>query len=330
MSGKILVVGGAGYIGSHCAKELARRGYGVVTVDNLSRGHRHAVKWGDFEQGDMGDRAFLGQVFRRHEIAAVMQFGGLIAVGESVTEPESYYHNNVAATLALLGVMREHSVKRFIFSSTAAVYGEPQETPIPESHPLAPINPYGRSKLMVEQILADFEQAYGFACTRFRYFNAAGADPDGEIGEEHDPETHLIPLVLRAALGGPPLRLFGTDYPTRDGTCVRDYIHVTDLAAAHILGLERLLAGDGGSAYNLGNGGGYSNLEVIRTAETVTGRKVPYAAAPRRAGDPATLVGGSDRAVAELGWRPAYARLEQIVETAWGWHSKRAARAVSA
>jgi UDP-glucose-4-epimerase GalE len=328
VTGKILVVGGAGYIGSHCAKELARKGYGVVTLDDLSRGHRHAVRWGEFEQGDMGDRSFVGQVFRRHEISAVMQFGGLIAVGESVTDPESYYRTNVAATLVLLGAMREHSVKRFIFSSTAATYGEPRETPIPESHPLEPINPYGRSKLMVERILADFESAYGFSCTSFRYFNAAGADPDGEIGEEHDPETHLIPLVLRAVLGGPPLKLFGTDYPTRDGTNVRDYIHVTDLAAAHILGLERLLAGSAGSVYNLGNGSGFGNLEVIRAAEEATGRKVPYQVAARRPGDPATLVGSSEKAVRELGWKPQFARIEQIMETAWRWHSRRPAGAI--
>ncbi|MBM3267182.1 MAG: UDP-glucose 4-epimerase GalE [Candidatus Sericytochromatia bacterium] len=329
MTEKILVVGGAGYIGSHCVKELARRGYDVVTLDNLSRGHRHAVKWGAFEHGDMADPPFLRQLFGRHDIAAVMHFAALTYVGESVTDPHTYYKNNVCNTLNLLGAMREAGVRRFIFSSTCATYGEPQEVPITESHPQSPINPYGQSKLMVERILADYARAYEFQCTSFRYFNAAGADPDGEIGEEHDPESHLIPLVLRAAQGGPPLQLFGTDYPTPDGTCVRDYIHVTDLAAAHILGLERLLAGHSGAVYNLGNGNGYSNLAVIRAAEATTGRKVAYDAAPRRPGDPATLVGSARKAVEELGWKPRYATIEQIMQTAWGWHSRHPAGAIT-
>jgi UDP-glucose-4-epimerase GalE len=322
MNAKVLVVGGAGYIGSHCVKELHVRGYDVVTLDNLSRGHAHAVKWGAFEKGDLADRDRLREVFSKHDFAAVMHFAAYAYVGESVTDPEIYYQNNTANALNLLSVMREAGVKRFIFSSTCATYGEPQEVPIPETHPQNPINPYGRSKLMVEQILGDFASAYGFACTSFRYFNAAGADPDGELGEEHEPETHLVPLVLGAALGGPALKLFGTDYPTPDGTCVRDYIHVTDLSTAHILGLERLLAGKPGAVYNLGNGEGYSNLQVIRTAEAVSGRKVPYTEAPRRPGDPATLVGSAKKAVSELGWQPRYARLEQILDTAWRWHSQ--------
>ncbi len=330
MSGKILVVGGAGYIGSHCVKELARRSFDVVTLDNLSRGHREAVKWGEFEHGDMADRPFLRQLFGKHDISAVMHFAAYAYVGESVTNPHIYYENNVSCTLNLLDAMREAGVRRFIFSSTCATYGEPQEVPIPETHPQNPINPYGQSKLMVERILADYSRAYDFSCTSFRYFNAAGADPDGEIGEEHDPETHLIPLVLQAAQGGPALKLFGTDYPTPDGTCVRDYIHVTDLAAAHILGVERLLAGHGGSVYNLGNGSGYSNLEVIRAAEAVTGKKVPYEAAPRREGDPATLVGSARKAIEELGWKPQYATIEKIMQTAWGWHSRQPAPAIHA
>lgn len=326
MNAKILVVGGAGYIGSHCAKELHGKGYDVVVLDNLSRGHREAVKWGRFEQGDMADVPRLREVFRKHDdIAAVMHFAAYAYVGESVTNPQIYYENNVCNTLNLLGVMREAGVKRFIFSSTCATYGEPREIPIPETHPQDPINPYGWSKLMVERILDSFHAAYGFECTSFRYFNAAGADPDGEIGEEHDPETHLIPLVLRAALGGPALKLFGTDYPTPDGTCVRDYIHVTDLANAHILGAARLLAGHPGSVYNLGNGNGYTNLQVIKTAEAVSGRKIPYEVAPRRPGDPAILVGSSRKAIEELGWQPAFAKLEQILETAWRYHSRRAA-----
>ncbi len=322
MNARILVVGGAGYIGSHCVKELHKKGYDVVVLDNLSRGHREALKWGQFEHGDMADTARLREVFGKHDIAAVMHFAAFAYVGESVQNPQIYYENNVCNTLNLLSAMREAGVKRFIFSSTCATYGEPKEIPISESHPQSPINPYGWSKLMVERILDSFRDAYGFQNTSFRYFNAAGADPDGEIGEEHEPETHLIPLVMHAAQGGPSLKLFGTDYPTPDGTCVRDYIHVTDLANAHILGVERLLSGDPGAVYNLGNGNGYSNLQVIRTAEEVSGRKVPYEVAPRRPGDPATLVGSSRKAIEELGWKPQFAKLEQIMETAWRYHGR--------
>lgn len=321
---KILVVGGAGYIGSHCVKELNRQGYATVVLDNLVYGHRDAVKWGEFVEGDMQDTELLRDLFATHRIAGVMHFAAYAFVGESVTDPEKYYFNNVGATLNLLKVMREAGVDKFIFSSTCATYGLPVQIPIPESHPQAPINPYGKTKLMVEQILADYRKAYGLRSICFRYFNAAGADPEGELGERHDPETHLIPLVYRAILGGPELKVFGADYPTPDGTCVRDYIHVVDLAQAHIMGLERLLAGADSAAYNLGNGNGYSNLQVIQTAEQVSGRKVPYSMAPRREGDPPQLVGTAARAIAELGWRPRFASLEQIMATAWNFHRQQA------
>lgn len=325
IKGKILVVGGAGYIGSHAVKELNRQGYETVTFDNLVYGHRDAVKWGAFEEGDMANEGRLHELFAAHEIAAVMHFAAYAYVGESVTDPEKYYFNNVAATLNLLKVMREFGVDKFIFSSTCATYGEPQVVPIPEDHPQNPINPYGMSKLMVEKILTDYGRAYGLKSIAFRYFNAAGADPDGEIGERHDPETHLIPLVMEAILGGRTLKIFGEDYPTEDGTCIRDYIHVVDLARAHILGLERLLAGGDSAVYNLGNGAGYSVKQIIETTERISGRKVPYEVAPRRAGDPAALIGSAGKAIAELGWKPEFADIDRIVETAWNWHRSRVA-----
>ncbi len=321
--GKILVVGGAGYIGSHAVKELNQQGYETVTFDNLVYGHRDAVKWGAFEEGDMADENRLRELFTAHEIEAVMHFAAYAYVGESVTDPEKYYFNNVAATLNLLKVMREFGVNKFIFSSTCATYGEPQVVPIPEDHPQNPINPYGMSKLMVEKVLADYARAYGLKSIAFRYFNAAGADPDGEIGERHDPETHLIPLVMEAILGGRKLKIFGDDYPTEDGTCIRDYIHVVDLARAHILGLERLLAGGESAVYNLGNGNGYSVKQIIETTEKVSGLKVPFDVAPRRPGDPAALIGSAGKAIAELGWKPEFADIERIIETAWNWHRSR-------
>jgi UDP-glucose-4-epimerase GalE len=324
MPGKatVLVVGGAGYIGSHAVKQLAQAGYSVVTLDNLVYGHRDAVRAGDFEEGDMGNAAFVRDVFRRHTVDAVMHFGAYAYVGESVEQPSKYYANNVAATLVLLDAMREAGCSRLIFSSTCATYGEPEILPIPESHPQRPINPYGRSKWMVEQILGDYERAYGLRSISFRYFNAAGADPDADIGERHDPETHLIPLVFEAIRTGNPLMVFGDDYPTVDGTCVRDYIHVVDLARAHVLGLERLLAGGESGVFNLGNGAGYTVRQVIETAERVTGRKVPFQLGPRRPGDPAVLVGASRKAINELGWQPAFGQLEQIIETAWRWYTR--------
>lgn len=325
-AGKILVVGGAGYIGSHAVKALHQRGYEVVTLDNLVYGHREAVRWGAFELGDLGSRDLLQELFSRHSVSAVMHFAAYAYVGESVRDPAKYYANNVANTLVLLDAMREFGISRFIFSSTCATYGEPQQVPITEDHPQWPINPYGWTKLMVERALVDYAHAYGLDAVAFRYFNAAGADPDGDIGESHDPETHLLPLLLRAAMGGPPLNVFGTDYPTPDGTCVRDYIHVTDLADAHVLGLERLLARHDSKGsmevYNLGNGAGYSVKEAIETATRITGREIPHVFGPRRPGDPAKLVGSAAKAIDELGWKPQFARLDQILETAWQWHQQ--------
>ncbi|MEB3299781.1 MAG: UDP-glucose 4-epimerase GalE [Candidatus Sericytochromatia bacterium] len=320
--GKVLVVGGAGYIGSHVVRALEAKGEDILVLDDLSCGHAWAVAEPLLVRGDLGDAALLRRLFTEHEIEAVMHFAGLIVVSESTRDPARYYRNNVSATLTLLDEMMRAGVTRFIFSSTAATYGVPQEVPIPENHPQWPINPYGWSKLMVERMLGDFDEAYGLKSVIFRYFNAAGAHPSGDLGEAHDPETHLIPLVIRAALGQAHLKIFGDDYATPDGTCIRDYIHVTDLADAHILGLERLRRGEGSAAYNLGNGAGYSNREVIRTVEEVSGREVPFTWAPRRPGDPDILIGKADKAKAELGWSPRFPELRDIVATAWRWHTE--------
>ena len=320
----VLVAGGAGYIGSHTAKLLHQRGYHPVVVDNLVRGHRWAARWGTFVQADLADKETVKRVLVEHRIRAVMHFAAFAYVAESVRDPAAYYRNNVATTLALLEAMVEVESEFFIFSSTCATYGEPEVVPIPEDHPQRPINPYGRTKLAVEQMLADFETAYGIRHVNLRYFNAAGADPDGEIGEAHDPETHLIPLVIEVALGQRPhIAIFGTDYPTPDGTCIRDYIHVTDLAEAHVLALEHLLDGGDSRSYNLGNGRGYSVREVIDTVRRITGRAVPELEAGRRWGDPAVLVGSSEKIRDELGWKPRFADLGTIVETAWRWHRSR-------
>jgi UDP-glucose-4-epimerase GalE len=317
----ILVVGGAGYIGSHMCKHLFKRGYQPIVLDNLVCGHRQAVQWGPFFEGSMSDSHLLREIFSNYPIAAVMHFAAFCYVGESVTEPAKYYENNVANTISLLEVMLEKRVSNFIFSSSCATYGEPIEVPIREDHPLKPISPYGRTKLMVEQILEDFRQAYGLASVSLRYFNAAGADPDGELGEDHDPETHLIPLVLQTALGQRPrVDIFGDDYPTKDGTCIRDYIHVEDLAQAHLIGLERLLGGEAGGQYNLGNGQGHSVKQVIEMAGRVTGKPIPVSVGERRKGDPAVLVSSSEKAIHDLGWRPRFPGLEAIIETAWNWH----------
>jgi UDP-glucose-4-epimerase GalE len=292
-------------------------------LDNLIHGHRAAVKWGPLIHGDMADRALLDELFGSYRVAAVMHFAAFCYVGESVTDPAKYYRNNVAATMTLLDAMRDHGVKHFIFSSSCATYGEPQMIPIPETHPQQPINPYGRTKLVVEGMLADYERAYGLRSVALRYFNAAGADPGGELGEDHRPETHLIPLALHAALGRLEcLEVFGTDYPTADGTCIRDYIHIVDLAQAHRLALERLLDGKPGGSYNLGNGKGFSVRQVIDAAERITGRPIPVRLARRRPGDPAELVGASDLARSELGWRPQFADLDRIIATAWNWHRR--------
>jgi UDP-glucose 4-epimerase len=319
---KVLVVGGAGYIGSHMVKMLGQRGCQVTTLDNLCSGHRDAVRHGQWVQGDCGDRALLDQVLAPG-FDAVMHFASFIQVGESVQHPAPYYNNNLVHTLTLMDAMRAHGIHRFIFSSTAATFGEPLYTPIDEAHPQNPINPYGRTKWMIERILADYERAYGFQSVSLRYFNAAGADPEGELGERHDPETHLIPLVLQAASGRRPhIQVFGRDYDTPDGTCIRDYIHIQDLCSAHWLGLQALLQKAGCQAYNLGNGQGFSVQEVIDTAERVTGRKIAVIDAPRRAGDPARLVADARRAREQLGWQPQYADLDTIVAHAWRWEQQ--------
>jgi UDP-arabinose 4-epimerase len=318
-----LVTGGAGYIGSHICKALSRAGYLPVVYDNLLRGHEWAVRWGPLERGDIRDRTKLGEVFRQYSPTAVLHIAGLAYVGESVSDPSSYYDTNVAGSLALVETMREYGCAAIVFSSTCATYGNPDKLPIDEETPQRPINPYGASKLMVERILADFERAHGMRFTALRYFNAAGADPDGELGETHDPETHLIPLVLGAASGrSPPVAIFGADYDTPDGTCVRDYVHVADLAAAHVLALRALEQGMARPAYNLGIGRGFSVREVIAAAERVTGRKVPFSLSPRRGGDPATLVSDATRAAEELGWRPQVTDLDDIVRSAWVWHER--------
>ncbi len=319
---KILIVGGAGYIGSHMVAILAEKGAEVVTLDSLVTGHRDAVIAGEFVQGDLADRAMLARVFATHRFDAVMHFASFIQVGESVRDPAPYYRNNVANTQNLLDAMVAHGVESFVFSSTAAVFGEPVRVPIDETHPTRPINPYGRSKLMVEQMLRDYERAYALQSVSLRYFNAAGADPDGRLGERHDPETHLIPLVLQAASGrGRPVRVFGSDYDTPDGTCIRDYIHVVDLCEAHLLALQRLAGGGGSGAFNLGNGNGYSVREVIDTARRVTGKAIPVEYAERRPGDPARLVADASCARAEMGWSPQF-DLAAIVEHAWTWEKR--------
>lgn len=324
MKPHILVVGGAGYIGSHMVKRLDEAGYAPVVLDNLSGGHRSAVGAARLVASDMGAPGVLDALFQVFDFQAVMHFASFIQVGESVAEPARYYDNNLANTLRLLEAMVRHQVSRFIFSSTAAIFGNPHYVPIDERHPKEPINPYGRSKWMVEQILADFDRAYGLRSSCLRYFNAAGADPDAQLGECHDPETHLIPLVLQAASGRrAAITIYGHDYPTPDGTCVRDYIHVCDLCDAHLLAVQALLAGGASTRYNLGNGAGYSILEVIGAAERVTGRTVTRESGPRRAGDPPSLVADSALAKAELGWRPQFADIDTIILHAWRWEQKR-------
>ena len=317
----ILIVGGAGYIGSHMCKYLANNGYNPIVFDNLVYGHRQAVRFGPFIEGSIGDSKLIRHLLSEYRIAAVMHFAAFCYVGESVTEPAKYYRNNVVNTFNLLEAMVEKNVNNFIFSSSCATYGEPAEIPITEQHPQNPINPYGRTKFMVEQILDDFKDAYGLESVCLRYFNAAGADPDGELGEDHEPETHLIPLVLQTAIGQTAaINIFGDDYPTRDGTCIRDYIHINDLAQAHFLALEKLLNGQPGGKYNLGNGNGYSVKEVIKVARNITGKPIPSKIVERRPGDPAILIGSSEKAVRELGWKPQFSNLDTIIETAWRWH----------
>jgi UDP-arabinose 4-epimerase len=317
---RVLVTGGAGYIGSHACKALAGAGIEPVAYDNLVYGHRRAVRWGPLVVGDVADREALERAMADYRPEAVMHFAAFAYVGESVENPAKYYRNNVAGTLTLLEALRDRGIERIVFSSTCATYGNPQKIPIPEDHPQNPINPYGAGKLMVERMLSDFHDAYGTEYVSLRYFNAAGADPAAEIGESHDPETHLIPLVLDAAAGRRGrIDIFGTDYDTPDGTCIRDYVHVTDLADAHLRALDYLRAGKGSGIFNLGNGAGFSVRQVIDAAERVTGRKIPRREAPRRPGDPPVLVGSAERARKTLGWTPRFADIDTIIETAWKW-----------
>jgi UDP-glucose 4-epimerase len=316
----VLVVGGAGYIGSHAVKMLGTAGHEVWVYDNLSRGHRKAVPTGRLIEGDVSDRDRLVKVLREKKVDAVMHFAAFALVNESVLDPALYYRNNVIAALELLDAMRAADVRRIVFSSTTATYGEPDTIPISESTPQQPINPYGFTKLVIEQALADYTAAYDFAYAALRYFNAAGAHRDGTIGEDHDPESHLIPIVLQVALGQRDyITIYGDDYPTADGTCIRDYVHVCDLADAHLRALDRLEPGKG-ICLNLGTGRGTSVREIIDACRGVTGHAIPEAIGPRRAGDPPELVADARRAAAELGWQPQFTDVEQIVQTAWNWH----------
>lgn len=319
----VLVTGGAGYIGSHACKALSRAGYLPVTYDSLVYGHDWAVKWGPLERGDILDRARLDEVIEAYKPNAIMHFAAFAYVGESVSDPGKYYKNNVVGSLNLLEAARDFGIEQFVFSSTCATYGVPEALPITEDTPQCPINPYGASKLMVERMIADFGAAHEMRSVILRYFNAAGADPDGEIGESHDPETHLIPLVLDAASGlRPDVTIFGTDYDTPDGTCTRDYIHVTDLADAHVKALVALQAGCHSAIYNLGNGRGFSVKQVVDSVERVAGGRVPVRYGGRRAGDPASLVSDASRVREEMGWRPQFVDLDEIVRTALAWHQK--------
>ena len=317
----ILIVGGAGYIGSHINKELNKQGYQTVVFDNLSSGKKELVKWGEFFEGDLGKIETIREVFKKYPIEAVLHFAAFKAVGESVTDPQKYYKNNVANTLNLFEVMKENGVNKFIFSSSAATFGEPQYIPIDEKHPTNPINPYGETKLIVEHIMRDYDKAYGMRYISLRYFNACGADLEADVGEWPGSSSNLIPLVLDAAIGRrEDIKVFGDDYDTPDGTCIRDYIHVTDLAEAHVLALKKLLDGGNSDVFNLGNGKGFSVKEVIDMAKKITGIDFKVTMAERRAGDPPVLVADATKAKEVLGWKPQYADLETIVASAWKWH----------
>lgn len=319
----ILVTGGAGYIGSHCCKALYLHGYHPVTIDNLVYGHKESVKWGDYIEGDTGNLEHLKESFERYKIDAIMHFAAYAYVGESVADPIKYYENNVRNTINLLKSALDHKTKYFVFSSSCATYGNPESIPIEESHPLNPVNPYGKTKQMIEDILKDLDAAYGLKYMSLRYFNAAGADPEAETGEKHNPETHLIPLVLDVAAGKrKTIKVFGTDYSTPDGTCIRDYVHVTDLARAHVLALERLLSGEDSDVFNLGQGTGYSVMEVIERAKKITGKDIIHENSDRRPGDPPVLVASNQKAVAQLGWKRQYSNLEDIIRSAWIWHQR--------
>lgn len=318
---KILVCGGAGYIGSHMVAELLENNIEVIVLDNLEKGHKDALLGGKLYIGDLRDKTILNKIFTENKIDAVIDFAAYSLVGESMTDPLKYFDNNVYGTISLLEAMKEHGVKYIVFSSTAATYGEPKKVPIEECSETLPTNAYGESKLLVEKILKWCDYAYGIKYTALRYFNAAGAHVNGKIGEDHSPETHLIPIILDVALGNrEKIMMFGDDYNTKDGTCVRDYVHVTDLARAHLLALKRLMNGGESTAYNLGNGTGFTVKEVIEAARKVTGHEIPAEVAPRRSGDPATLIASSDKAIKELGWKPEFDSLETIISTAWKWH----------
>ena len=319
----VLVTGGAGYIGSHAVKALKQAGLPVVVYDDLSAGHREAARFADaFIQGEIHDVERLRNAFREHDVDAVMHFAAWLSVGDSVRDPAGYYRNNVLGALAVLDAMIAEHVHRFVFSSTAAVFGNPVETPITEDHPKRPINAYGETKLAIERALPHYERAYGIKSVVLRYFNAAGADPDGDLGEDHSPEQHLIPRAIDAALGRDSFAIFGDDYDTPDGTCLRDYIHVTDLADAHIRALESLRAGGPSARYNLGNGRPTSVKEVVDAVARVVGRKVPYTIGPRREGDPGVLFASSARIKKELGWKPQFEQIDTIVRTAWQWRER--------
>lgn len=324
---RVLALGGAGYVGSHVVRELCDRRHSVVVLDNLSTGHAQAVRIAsrgaaELIVGDVSDQILVRDILRSHEIDAVMHFAAASLVGESMDNPSKYWRNNVSSTIELLDAMARAGVDRIVFSSSAAVYGEPIQTPIPEDHPKSPTSTYGMTKLAIEHMLAGYHSAHGIKSISLRYFNAAGADSSGDIGEDHSPETHLVPIVLKTALGlRQRLNIFGTDYPTPDGTCVRDYVHVSDLAKAHLAALERLAGQSGASAYNLGNGAGFSVREVLRYSERIVGRAIPAKEDRRRPGDPAVLVASSQLAQTELGWKPAQASLERIIASAWAWHS---------
>lgn len=320
----VVVTGGAGYIGSHACKALAEGGFLPITIDSLVYGHEWAVKWGPLIRGDIRDRSVLDHTFTSYNPVAVLHFAAFAYVGESVTAPDKYYRNNVSGSISLLDAMRDHDCRHLVFSSTCATYGTPQRIPISEDHPQRPINPYGWSKLMIEQIMRDYERAFGIRHVSLRYFNAAGADPGGEIGEDHDPETHLIPLVIQAALGKRScVEIFGSDYPTADGTAIRDYIHVSDLAAVHVHALKYLLHGGESVCANVGTGRGHSVREVIKAVESVSMIKVPVRESPRRAGDPSALVAEPANAVSIFGWRPRYVDIETTVASAVRWHQSR-------
>jgi UDP-glucose-4-epimerase GalE len=319
---RVLVTGGAGYIGSHTAKALAAARHLPVSFDNLERGHRWAVQWGPLVEADLADRAALARAFAEHRIEAVIHFAAHAYVGESMAHPDRYFRNNVVGTLNLLDAMREHGVRQLVFSSSCATYGDPAAVPIGEDLPQSPVNPYGESKLSAERMIAWYARAYGLAATSLRYFNAAGADPDGELGERHEPETHLVPLAIEAALGRVPhLEIYGVDYPTPDGTAVRDYVHVSDLAEAHLLALQHPAIEGAMRVYNLGAGQGASVRQVIAMVEQVGGRKVPNVESPRRSGDPPVLLAAIARAERELSWTPRYSNLDVIAQSAWRWHS---------